>query len=318
MLGLEPQLGGRADRDPRMCSRNDIEVKQPCADAGFGLVELLVALALGMLLLTAVTRSVLATISDTHVAEDYAEMVERQWFAVQQVSEAVADTVPVSAVSSASACLTSMRSVGIIVAPAQSIACVSDDARGAVLIVEPQHSLTALSSPLEDATADPCTAACRQVFFWRDWSWQRGDGLGALMRAEFDPTNNRFKRAEMLVPGMDTWVVQPIFAAVDCEQDRQIPGCDLVVGARVEFTVRGWLIDAAGLVDAAVDSTAVGSSVATSTAVSSSDTTVEPSSSMPSRFDGVPRKLASFMAVSAQSPALSDYTSGLGGVEEGL
>ena len=50
----------------------------------------------------------------------------------------------------------------------------------------------------------------RSVFFIRNYAWTIGDRIGALMVKRFQPETMTFGRAEMLVPGVVTWLLKPV------------------------------------------------------------------------------------------------------------
>jgi len=50
----------------------------------------------------------------------------------------------------------------------------------------------------------------RHLYYLRDFSWDSGDGVGALMMKTWRPESRTFGRGEVLVPGVVNWALKPI------------------------------------------------------------------------------------------------------------
>ena len=75
----------------------------------------------------------------------------------------------------------------------------------------------------------------RRLYYLRDFAWDEGDGFGALMMKTWRPEHRDFGRAEMLVPGVVNWIIEPVRFSVGTSsgENRQ-----LVAGVNLSLTLR--------------------------------------------------------------------------------
>lgn len=80
------------------------------------------------------------------------------------------------------------------------------------------------------------SSGSRRLYYLRDFTWDAGDGFGALMMKEWRPEYRDFGRAEMLVPGVTNWMIEPVRLSVGSlsGENRQ-----LVSGVNLSLTLRG-------------------------------------------------------------------------------
>jgi hypothetical protein len=50
----------------------------------------------------------------------------------------------------------------------------------------------------------------KRLYYLRDFAWDDGDGVGALMMKVWKPERQGFGRAEVLVPGVINWIIEPV------------------------------------------------------------------------------------------------------------
>ncbi|MDG0970505.1 MAG: prepilin-type N-terminal cleavage/methylation domain-containing protein [Luminiphilus sp.] len=76
----------------------------------------------------------------------------------------------------------------------------------------------------------------RRLYYLRDFAWDEGDGFGALMMKTWKPQRGDFGRAEMLVPGVINWIIEPVKFPVRSSsgENRQ-----LVSGVNISLVMRG-------------------------------------------------------------------------------
>jgi prepilin-type N-terminal cleavage/methylation domain-containing protein len=73
----------------------------------------------------------------------------------------------------------------------------------------------------------------RQLFYWRDYAWSPGDGIGAVMQKRLRPQlPAAWGRAEMLAAGVEAWSVTPMALTTG-----------IAKGLEITITVRGWFRD---------------------------------------------------------------------------
>jgi prepilin-type N-terminal cleavage/methylation domain-containing protein len=80
------------------------------------------------------------------------------------------------------------------------------------------------------------SSGSRSLYYLRDFTWDEGDGFGALMMKVWRPEHRDFGRAEMLVPGVTKWMIEPVRLSVESlrGENRQ-----LVSGVNLSLTLRG-------------------------------------------------------------------------------
>jgi type II secretory pathway pseudopilin PulG len=82
----------------------------------------------------------------------------------------------------------------------------------------------------------------RQLFYFRDYAWQRGDGLGAVMMKRLLPESPvRWSRAEMLIAGVSRWDLVPRWSQSRCPTGLHCTG--MADGVDVSVAVEGWVRD---------------------------------------------------------------------------
>lgn len=93
-----------------------------------------------------------------------------------------------------------------------------------------------------------CGAATRisvlepQLFYLRDYAWQPGDGLGAIMMKRLLPESPvRWSRADMVIAGVTEWSVVPRWSQARCAGGASCAGP--ADGLDVTLGVRGWVQD---------------------------------------------------------------------------
>ena len=79
------------------------------------------------------------------------------------------------------------------------------------------------------------SSGLRRLYYLRDFAWIEGDGFGALMMKIWRPERRDFGRAEMLVPGVISWVIEPVKFSVELSnrENRQ-----LVAGVNISLILR--------------------------------------------------------------------------------
>ena len=239
---------------------------------GFTLVELLLAMAIGLSVLAGVSRAVLVMLDAARVSADQAELAERGRFAVDLLAGDIGRSISVPSQVAPGVVGTPcddpaiVSGLGLRVAEPGEWGCLpdSDLVTGSKLLIletaeacEPGcpsarwpgwlllspgcHPLFAMTVPelrLADASNRPTDCSLgtalsywsRKVYFLRNYAWRRGDGIGALMVKQFKPKTLRFGAAEMLVPGVIAWALEPITGW----------GHEAVL---VSLTLTGWEVD---------------------------------------------------------------------------
>ena len=218
------------------------------AAAGFTLVETLIALALGLWLVTGVLLTVQQLWKVAGLSADQSELAERGDFATRVLSSAVSKAWPVRhhEDDAASPCdepnIRSARGVRLVLQgqfpclpqhnlvpgapilvieglqPCEDKLCKQQRLPGwrlewpgcDPLFVEVPPRIQHHSRVLGDSDcAGPTTLSAwsRQFYYLRDYSWQSGDGGGALMRASWRSASRDggVGRAEVLIPGVVHW-----------------------------------------------------------------------------------------------------------------
>jgi hypothetical protein len=69
------------------------------------------------------------------------------------------------------------------------------------LQVVPEHCPTVTAS---------VAVRSKRLYYLRDFAWDEGDGVGALMMKVWKPERQGFGRAEVLVPGVINWIIEPV------------------------------------------------------------------------------------------------------------
>ncbi|MDG1066021.1 MAG: prepilin-type N-terminal cleavage/methylation domain-containing protein [Luminiphilus sp.] len=87
------------------------------------------------------------------------------------------------------------------------------------------------------APAASVTAWSRRVYYLRDFSWDEGDGVGALMMKLWRLDGRGFGRGEVLVPGVINWTLEPIKLPI---KPSSRGAAHLVSGVDVGLTLWGW------------------------------------------------------------------------------
>ncbi len=133
--------------------------------------------------------------------------------------------------------------------------CPTPDAAGFLLLEPGCHPLLTRSTPeLRLAARQQRPADCalgtrvavleRRLFYFREYAWQRGDGLGALMVRQLNPDASLdWGRSEMLIAGVDDWIVTPRWSAASCEPTGACPISGWADGIAVTLAMRGWVRD---------------------------------------------------------------------------
>ena len=85
----------------------------------------------------------------------------------------------------------------------------------------------------------------RQLLFVRDYAWQKGDGIAALMiKRWLAETPSRWSRAEMLAAGVDTLgakLITPTTTFAVCNDDIQCADLREPLGLELALSMRGWI-----------------------------------------------------------------------------
>ncbi len=292
----------------RMTQISSTQVSGGKASRGFTLIEVVIALSLGLMLIAGVSQTLLSLHKAAARSADRAELAERGRFTSQFLYDEVSsawDYQPVSfqpvtnqplpgqhepnhpepmVVSSPCVSPTSANGVGIRFVNAGVFPCLPAtglvDGSGYLVVDSIQpcvetcpettwpnfvrldpgcHPLFSVSHPEvrvvhSGALPSDCSASTsmalwrRRAFFLRDYSWTPGDNLPALLFRELRADGSGFKRAEMLVPRVESWRVAvtnggtPRYhcePSIVCED--QLPG----TSAQVALLLKGRVIDPA-------------------------------------------------------------------------
>ena len=235
--------------------------RRSSVEGGFTLVEMLVATALGLWLVTGIALTVQQLWQTARVASDQAELAERGDFAIRVVVGAVQQAWPVQHASRVTTpCgkpdVATARGIRVVLPgrfpclpqhdlmpgtpllviegleACQKSNCGTQRLPGwrleqpgcdpLFLDVAPQ--IKHHSRPIRDSDcAGPTELSIwnRRVFYLRDFSWQQGDGLGALMMASWRSGDEKggFGRGEMLAPRVAHWNLTEIKGATGSSSD---------------------------------------------------------------------------------------------------
>ena len=243
-------------------------VRQP---RGFTLVELLIGMALSGLLIAGVSVSVLALFSQQQTATDRAELAERGRYAAEYLSAQVAAswsrgvsaeffTVCLQPDQTLTPGVQILRAGDASCLPASNLVAdtpmlVLDTVRrcaqacsggtwpawvrlspGCHITFSPvQPELRKLADgflPSECASATLMHRWDRKLYYLRDYAWHPGDNIPSLMVKSWRADEGGFGRAEMLAPGIESWILKDIDAA---------PG----QAVTMELVLLGFVMDAA-------------------------------------------------------------------------
>ena len=265
------------------CHKRDRTMKK---SGGFTLIEVLIAIALSLALLTFLLGALASLRHTLAVAADQAALAERAAQGLSVLAGSAQSGYRPSAitpVSTADPCMspeaTSItQHTPLLVAARGRFPCFPDDhmppsarllmihtltpcdptcadaGEPGFLFLEPGcHPVLVRTTPeirrvsvrQRPADCDAGTAVSvlePQLFYFRDYAWQPGDGLGAIMMKRLLPDSPvRWSRADTVIAGVTDWSLEPRWSRVRCPAGVHCSG--VADGVDVTLGVQGWVRD---------------------------------------------------------------------------